>query len=419
MMFFFLCFYVFVWILLFLVDLCLESHQSKDKEVYDFNQMRFLFFIRMTLNRSIVLIFYDNLLHLLVSVMFVKSMVFGVFDFFLVLFRSSILVYSFWYLQTKEKQVAEYNQKKKYFLKKIDKLKKKSQGIIVGKSFRQISKGRSTFFEKHKNWVMRQTLNSISKKEKTKKNSLSEYSGDRKTSNIGSRILLQNLKKRSIKRQTSVRNSQAKRFKPTLFSNFHQMSITSQVDSTHRKAENIRKESIYISEKSETRNTSLNKILEQKNQEITSTQSKSELSIITNKSTKTTETTDKHKSDYELKEVYIYLKNSLLFALIIFLGNQSIYAWMLVIYVHTLFSILLLIFFGFSNKESSATVFQEVYFGFYLLFYILHFGLVETFPGAESWLLICYLVGLSISMSCFFVELFLKQKMDLRSLPRK
>jgi hypothetical protein len=162
--------------------------------------------------------------------------------------------------------------------------------------------------------------------------------------------------------------------------------------------------------------TSCNDILEEK--EITEIKELKTIDKkIIKKKSKKRKTKKEKKPKKELKplpEIIVYSKNVLLFGMIILLNQQTEFSWALAIYLQLVFSLVCLVLFGLSRKETQSAVVYEVFFSLYLMCYVLYHGLIEEFPLIEPFMLVLYIFGLSVSIICFFKDIFWIQEQTMK-----
>ena len=82
--------------------------------------------LKVSFNNMVLIIFYDNLLHFLTSLMFVKSGVFGVYDFALTSIRGFVFVNAFCFLHGKTEDADDFAEYERKFKKIQAKATKKS-----------------------------------------------------------------------------------------------------------------------------------------------------------------------------------------------------------------------------------------------------------------------------------------------------
>ena len=82
--------------------------------------------MKVSFNNMVLIIFYDNLLHFLTSLMFVKSGVFGVYDFALTSIRGFVFVNAFCFLHGKTEDADDFAEYERKFKKIQAKATKKS-----------------------------------------------------------------------------------------------------------------------------------------------------------------------------------------------------------------------------------------------------------------------------------------------------
>lgn len=127
---FFTLVYTFFWV----SDIC--TNKFKDFQIEDFFKFMILRKLKVWFHHLLLIIFYDNLLHFVTSVAFIKSSLFGAGDFVILVVRSFVVSASFFFLQNQKRDKAEFTD----FLREVksaadpNQLKSK-QNVILGVSF--------------------------------------------------------------------------------------------------------------------------------------------------------------------------------------------------------------------------------------------------------------------------------------------
>ena len=124
----FFCFltFVLIMVILKLIDSCTQRETNKHIFLIDvYYKYFFLRNIKMWFFNLTLIVFYDNWLHILSSVLFIKSSVFGFWDFTILSIRSLVFMGSFLFLKEKDKKDKEFEE----YTREITKYKKKSKDV--------------------------------------------------------------------------------------------------------------------------------------------------------------------------------------------------------------------------------------------------------------------------------------------------
>ena len=344
--------------------------------------------LTVSFNNMVLIIFYDNLLHFLTSLMFVKSGVFGVYDFALTSIRGFVFVNVFFFLHRKREDADDFAEYQREFNKIQVKTSEKS---IQANFFRK-------FKHSHESHYHTQTKRKYKEYTSTKHEKQEYYSKitKHKSTKTNDTKYTKNLNKNTSQTNTYKASKTVKPGKPSNFSNFKNIQFNDSVIKFDLNNENSRFKSKHKRDKSK-RPKNIIKV---------------KTVLYSNKLT-LNEIEVKPASN-QVPSIYLYVKNSFLFFLVTALLNKPLLSLCVVIYIQAGFTVFLFAFYGFGLNENLGIIAHELFLVGFLLYYINHHIQSDFGELLDLVYIMAYFSGISISVMSFFFDLFYSMKSKLK-----
>ena len=355
---------------------------------------------------AVLLVFFDNVAQFLGLILYVKSGVFGIFDFALLQARSSLVVYALVHLGSRERDDCWFHEYEQHVLVQQTK-QSQSPRIIMGRSFKARVQSQAQYHRMKMHFMQKILQGSGLTPVFPQTTTADRNQPGRDGVARGSLERIARFKPRAmtvtrgmdpLARVTRTRKAVKNKHESLIPSNFQQGHSGDVLEVPPRVA--IPGTTDRVGE------------LNPRQKRIDHATSSGE-QLLVQADPAGHELADAGPEPGAIPREVVYAKNVGLFACAFLLVGHRVYALTLLVYSQVMFAFVLVAKFGFRSRSCVAVLASECFLGIFLVQCVFYEALAETQAWAESVFVAFYLGGLSVSVAFFLFDAVQKLKLKV------